>query len=387
MQNSGPQNDPNKLVQQGLAALQNKQPSEAHKIFDNLIKQGIQNASIWLALAYACRDLGDGPGLLKAVDQSLEMGPKNPRAYILKGDYFYKDEDTRAAAAFYLKGINMAPPTAQTPPDLKPEIERATTRYNAIIKQFEDHLYTETCKGYDLEAPESKRVKNAIDFIVGKKQPFLQQPKKFYFPELPNVEFANPADFDWVNKLEALTDDIRKELLNVIKVNEGFNPYLKGSENRPENDGGGLKDNDDWSAYFIWEYGKKVEENAARCPTIVKFFEDYFATPEGKGSAPSVLFSKLSPHTRIPPHNGLFNTRYICHLPLIIPEKCGFRVGNDTREWEEGKVWIFDDSIEHEAWNESEEDRYILLFEVWKPELTSVERQMIDQIVSSVEEF
>jgi aspartyl/asparaginyl beta-hydroxylase (cupin superfamily) len=260
-------------------------------------------------------------------------------------------------------------------------------RYGEIVKGFEEHLYEEVCHGLDLEAPEARRIKYTIDFFGGRKQPYLQQPKKFYFPELANIEFADPWGFDWVERLESLTDEIRKELLSVIESKQGFHPYLQGSDNRPETDGGGLKDNKDWSAYFIWEYGNKVEENAARCPTIVKFFEDYFSSSEGKGGFPCVIFSKLSPNTKIPPHNGLFNTRYICHLPLIIPDGCGFRVGNDVRKWEEGKVWIFDDSIEHEAWNNSDEDRYILLFEVWRPELTELERTMITQIQSKIEDY
>ena len=85
----------------------------------------------------------------------------------------------------------------------------------------------------------------------------------------------------------------------------------------------------------------------------------------------------LRPRTRIPPHNGLVNTRLICHLPLIVPPGCGFRVGNETREWVEGKAWVFDDSIDHEAWNDSDQTRVILLFEIWRPELTEEERALV----------
>src|SRR5260370_583499 len=79
------------------------------------------------------------------------------------------------------------------------------------------------------------------------------------------------------------------------------------------------------------------------------------------GQAPTAFFSMLQPLTRIPPHTGVTNTRLVCHVPLVIPSGCGFRVGSETRQWEPGKAWVFDDTIEHEAWNESDKPRYILI--------------------------
>src|SRR3954465_4336642 len=89
---------------------------------------------------------------------------------------------------------------------------------------------------------------------------------------------------------------------------------------------------------------------------------------------PSVLFSLLKPGAHIPPHHGMLNSRLICHLPLIVPPGCWLRVGNDTRQWEKGKLLIFDDSIEHEALNPTPDLRVILLFDIWRPELSEAER-------------
>jgi aspartyl/asparaginyl beta-hydroxylase (cupin superfamily) len=105
-----------------------------------------------------------------------------------------------------------------------------------------------------------------------------------------------------------------------------------------------------------------------------------------KGRSPAVLFSLLRPATRIPPHNGFVNTRLICHLPLIVPRGCRFRVGNDTRVPVEGKAWIFDDTIEHEAWNDSAETRVILLFEIWRPELTVEERRLVSAMFEAIDQ-
>jgi aspartyl/asparaginyl beta-hydroxylase (cupin superfamily) len=95
------------------------------------------------------------------------------------------------------------------------------------------------------------------------------------------------------------------------------------------------------------------------------------------GWGPTVVFSLLKAGTRIPAHNGMYNIRLICHLPLIVPPGCRFRVGNEIREWEVGKLMIFDDTIEHEAWNDSGEDRVVLIFDIWRPELTEEERAQL----------
>ena len=102
---------------------------------------------------------------------------------------------------------------------------------------------------------------------------------------------------------------------------------------------------------------------------------------------PAVLFSKLEPGAHIPPHHGMLNCRLICHLPLIVPDGCWLRVGNETREWQEGKLLIFDDSIEHEAKNPSGEMRIILLFDIWRPELSEAERQGISAIFDAIDTF
>jgi aspartyl/asparaginyl beta-hydroxylase (cupin superfamily) len=100
-----------------------------------------------------------------------------------------------------------------------------------------------------------------------------------------------------------------------------------------------------------------------------------------------VLFSLLRPGAHIPAHTGIINTRLIVHLPLVVPPDCQLRVGNETRTWEEGKAWVFDDTIEHEAWNRSGETRVILLLEIWRPELNATERQLVGAMLEAIDAF
>ena len=378
--------NPQLLVEQGMTALNNGRAAEARTIFEGLIQQGVANASIWLGLAYACRDLGDLEALQKAADSSIAIEPRNPRAYILKAQAFDKDGDPRAASAFYLKGLNNAPPPDRAPADLRPELVMAHERYQALIKSFERSLLSGIEGELAKAGAAGRRVADSVDFLLGRKQPYFQQPKNYFFPELSHIEFFDHSAFDWVDELEAQTDDIRAELQNVIADNSHFRPYITANAARPESDPHGLVDNDGWTAFFLWRDGVLQEDNAKLCPNTVSALSKT-PLPMTEGRAPNVLFSRLRPGANIPPHNGLINTRLICHLPLIVPDGCGFRVGNDTREWVEGKFWAFDDTIEHEAWNKGTEDRYILLFEIWRPEITEIERDLIGKILMSIDAY
>jgi aspartyl/asparaginyl beta-hydroxylase (cupin superfamily) len=101
--------------------------------------------------------------------------------------------------------------------------------------------------------------------------------------------------------------------------------------------------------------------------------------------SPSALFSVLQPHTRIPPHTGVTNARTIVHLGLIVPEKCGFRVGGETREWHEGQAFAFDDTIEHEAWNDSDQLRAVLILDVWNPHISPPERELVNRFFEAAD--
>jgi aspartyl/asparaginyl beta-hydroxylase (cupin superfamily) len=95
----------------------------------------------------------------------------------------------------------------------------------------------------------------------------------------------------------------------------------------------------------------------------------------------------LTPGARIPPHTGVTNTRLIVHLGIAVPDRCSFRVGNDTREWRRGKAWVFDDTIEHEARNDSDRTRVVLIFDIWNPYLSAAERDLVCALLAAQREY
>src|SRR5262249_19630146 len=129
-------------------------------------------------------------------------------------------------------------------------------------------------------------------------------------------------------------------------------------------------------AYFLINQGVEQPSHMARCPLTMQALKNAPLCHVGS-RAPTVFFSILDAATHIPPHSGVTNTRVTVHLPLIVPADCGFRVGNETREWVPGKAWVFDDTIEHEAWNRSDAPRAILIFDIWNPFLSAAERDAV----------
>jgi aspartyl/asparaginyl beta-hydroxylase (cupin superfamily) len=110
---------------------------------------------------------------------------------------------------------------------------------------------------------------------------------------------------------------------------------------------------------------------------------DRFPQPRIGGCSPNAMFSLLAPNTRIPPHHGVANTRLVCHLPLIVPDGCWFRVGAETRQWERGRAWVFDDTIEHEALNPSDALRVILIIDIWHAGLGPQERAAVTALLEA----
>jgi aspartyl/asparaginyl beta-hydroxylase (cupin superfamily) len=187
--------------------------------------------------------------------------------------------------------------------------------------------------------------------------------------------------------VEAAAGAMREELLAFLdEGGEGFRPYVVSDPTRPRSDYHGLIDNPAWSTLYLWEKGAPVQEAVDRFPRTFAAVKDLDLAHVG-ARAPSILFSRLQAGARIPAHHGVMNARLICHLPLIVPPGCGFRVGGETRAWREGELLVFDDTVEHEAWNDSDSDRIILIFDVWRPELSLDERRAVAAMFDAVDAY
>jgi aspartyl/asparaginyl beta-hydroxylase (cupin superfamily) len=341
------------------------------------------NAAALAQLAREARNRGDAAAEAAAIERLLAVDARNIPALIRRADLYAAAGDARSASSFYLMAIRLAPPSG-LPKELAADLARAKQACDRFAGEYRDHMLRGlAARGFD-PARSRARFADSVDLILGEKRLFLQQPKYYYFPGLPQVQFYDRALFPWFDELEAATGDIRAELEAVLEEPGAFSPYVTGHANRPKKDEDGMLNNPAWSAHYLWKNGEPVAENVARFPkTMAALRNAPLALVPNR--SPSILFSLLRPGAHIPPHNGLVNTRLICHLPVIVPAKCRFRVGNDTRDWVAGKGWAFDDSIEHEAWNGSDRTRVILLFDVWRPELTEEERRLVVSLFETID--
>jgi len=314
----------------------------------------------------------------------LATDNRNLRALIVKGDARHAAGDSRAAGNFYNTAVKLGRQMGTLPPDLAAELARAEKASRDLTGDYRRALETHlAAAGFD-EAHRTGRFQESIAILLEEKQVYLQQPTAYYFPRLPQNQFYERAEFDWVGAVEAAAGDMRAELEAVLEEDGLFRPYLQSRQDRPSYDFHGLLDNPAWSTLYLWENGGPVAKNVARFPKTFAALRDV-PMPRITTRAPSILFSLLKPGARIEAHHGMINTRLICHLPLIVPPDCGFRVGNETRAWKEGRLLIFDDTIEHEAWNHSDRDRVVLIFDVWRPELTMDERRAVTAIFEAID--
>jgi aspartate beta-hydroxylase len=371
----------------GAQALRDGRNLEAEGFLQRIVAAGQATAATWIAIALARHGDGGGAGERAALEAALQLEPRELRALIMMADH-YADAgdagDARAAHAYYVAFAKLA--EAGRDPAWQAEAQRARAMSARFEASYEAALRLQLAR-YDLDSPQARRMRRSLDLMLGKSEIYPQQPRNFYFPELPHIEYADREAFPWLDRVEAATGDIRAELLKVLEEDGSFSPYVEAEPNRPAFNDNGLIGNPDWSAFYLWKAGAPVAENVARCPkTMAALAEAPLCRVPGR--TPSILFSLLQPGMHIAPHHGFMNARYICHLPLVVPNGCAMRVGSETRAWTEGRACVFDDSIEHEAWNKNPEHlRVVLIFDVWRPELSPGERDFISSILQAVDGY
>jgi aspartyl/asparaginyl beta-hydroxylase (cupin superfamily) len=323
---------------------------------------------------------------MDAVDRALALEPRHVRALLQKASILEGKGRARDAAVTYRHALQSIPPGIDFPPALQSLLRHARATVDANNRELEAFLEK---RMQDLRARHRdtplKRFDQCVAVLLQKERVFRQQPTFLYFPQLPAIEFPERGDFPWLDAIEAQSDAIRDEFLNVLADAQGeFEPYVSFREGVPVDQWRELNHSRRWSVYYLWHEGVAMARHLARCPRTVAALGEW---PRWDAKGPTVLFSVLDAKTRIPPHVGVYNARLTVHLPLIIPAGCGLRVGAERREWTPGKAVVFDDAIEHEAWNDSDVPRAVLIFDTWNPLLSQAEREMVRALVASVDEY
>lgn len=368
--------NPQALFSLGVHEMQKGRDADAARLLELACAAAPGDLLAKLTLAIAHRRLGDAARELEAIDAALASDPYYVPALLAKAAWFERQGSAANAAMHYRVALKFSPPEPGWSPELAAQLRHARAVSEAHGNSVEARLLANAQVAmHKLPDAQAARWREAAAIASGKATAYISASNQFQVPRLPAIPFFEREQFSWVPALEATTTTIRRELDALLSdAADAFAPYVAYPAGAPVNQWGELNHSKRWSGFHLWRNGKPIEESLNRCPQTAKALEQV-GLPRIEGLCPNVMFSALAPHTHIPPHTGETNARIVAHLPLIVPNGCSYRVGGEWRSWEVGKTLIFDDTIEHEARNDSDELRVVLLFDLWNPLLTTGERE------------
>jgi aspartyl/asparaginyl beta-hydroxylase (cupin superfamily) len=346
------------------------------------------DANVLLAISVVLREQGDGAGEFAVIEAALAADPYFLPGLLAKANHLERHGRPKAAAAIYRSALQVVPHEAQWPSALRSELHHGRELVAQIGKEMAAFLAERVGTRMNALTPsEAERWREAGAILTRQSEAYPSVSARLQVPRLPAIPFFDRADFAWAPVLEARTRHISEELAAVLAADRGeFNPYIAQPSGTPLNQWRELNHSPRWSSYFLWQNGQPVSAHQSRCPVTTQALAEV-ESADIPGLCPNAMFSALAPHTLIPPHHGETNARLVVHLPLVLPEPCSFRVGFEQRRWRMGEVLIFDDSIEHEARNDSNELRVVLIFDVWNPLLSLAERDMVRALSLATQEF
>jgi aspartyl/asparaginyl beta-hydroxylase (cupin superfamily) len=380
--------NPRALNSLGNFWLNNGKVADAVSLLTRAVAADATVPALWFNLALAHKAAGDSTSEIAALDQALALDPYFLHALVHKAVAYEKAGKQLIAARLFRNALeSIGDDIASAPAPLQPQLQHGRTivaaHQNALFAHLENHLKPLRS---ELSGAQATRFAESLEIFSGRQKYRAQEPTFYAYPGLPPLAFFERADFPWLDALEDVWRDIRDEMQQAMEQRAEFVPYIARTAGSPLNQWAELNNSDRWGAYYLYRLGERIEDHAAACPVTLKALS-HAPQPHVINNAPNAFFSHLKPHTHIPAHTGMTNTRLVVHLPLVVPEGCVYRVGNDVRKWQEGKAWVFDDTINHEARNDSDQSRTILLFDIWNPLLGDAEQRLVAEAIKAHMDF
>lgn len=377
---------------QMLAAIsfsQNKN-EEAIAYSEKLLEFDPNNLQILLAIGQACEKIGNLDQALSAYRRAALSHPGSALSYLFIGSVLQEKNDTETALKAY--GLSFVLDRAilflHEQQNVPPFIAERSRRAGALIEGKFADLQTKAIDDLEtsLDADLSRIRKTCWYGTHQGALPYrdnLQRPEGNYIPGLDPEPVFGKEQFDWAEAIEAQYPEIREEILANLNLDadEDCRPYLTQglNEHHPLS---GLSGDKNWSSVHLYKEGMANDAALKRFPKTAAALRNVEHTTRN-GLPLEIFVSALKPKTAIAPHFGLTNAGITVHLPIVIPEgDAAIRVGKEKHSWREGELFFFDDAFEHEAWNNTDELRIVLIFEVWNPNLTKAEQTALDTLVT-----
>lgn len=231
-------------------------------------------------------------------------------------------------------------------------------------------------------AAETRRIRDAVWPLLDEREINYahdrQRAQVFSIRYAEAPPFFEREELPWCGGLERQFEEIRAEILSGLDLEADGRPYLGDGHKLEGEQWEPVVNKMSWASVHLYSQGAVNRSVIDKFPkTLAALAEVPLAT--FRGNPAEVFVSVLAPGIRIPAHYGVSSAILTVHLPILVPDGCGLMAGDVTRIPEEGKILAFDDTWEHSAWNTSETERVVLIFEVWHPQLTEIEREAVLQ--------
>lgn len=376
-----------------IASLRDGKNFRAVAMLERAVAAEPANAISQHNLGRAYEAVGNLDAAIESLGRAVQLRPAYHVARIRLATLLEHRGEAERAVLHYARALSDAQrqgrwlDPAGTPASLRPQVERAVLAVRQYRAAALARLMDRLSARYGRESLD--RIERAIRIYLREENAVYpdprQQPTFLYVPGVPPTAYFDRSLFPWIDTFESRTGEIREELLGVLPTESGRERVFTSDELETQNLRG-TQGPVSWTGYYFYRHGERREENCARCPRTATAIDalPLSIVPE---HGPEILFSVFTPGTHLLPHQGVTNTRVVGHLPLIVPSNCALNVGGELHEWQEGRVVVFDDTYEHEAWNRSDETRVVLIFDLWNPYLTEAERAAVTDLVVEIGEF
>jgi len=372
-------------------ALRRGQAAAAVSLLESALRLAPGHPQLNIDLAIALANADDFPAAISSLEATLGTTPDNSPAWLLLGQLRDSTGDRAGALKAWYQAITRAQRAGfwkdreTTPVHLLDAVIDAI----AAVRQGRRELFfavLDTAR-QQFGAKAVTRVERALTGYLGEWDSTpadpRQRPKFFFFPDLPNPPYHDPALQPWAGQLLAAFPQIRADALRVLNEDRRL-PNFIPADARVEDYVSGAGAAPSWEAFFFYRRGTRFAANHERCPATSAALES-IELCRIADQAPEILFSILKPGSHINPHHGVSNVRLVMHLPLSVPHSCALNlVGHGEHHWQEGRLVMFDDTYLHEAWNRSDETRIVLLMDCWNPHLTAPEKIAVKELIEMI---
>lgn len=371
-----PSNDDIQILSgQADAAAARRDLPAAAALLAELAVRDPRDAATWKKLAAIRRALGQDADAMTAIGQALSIEPRDPLSLLMKGGLAEANGDD--AEEPYRAALSLIDDADAAPPALRVRLVHAQRYCDAAHRARADRLSaiaTTLTAQIGCSTAERARIDAFVQGIADAVSPVL--------PMLARFPYHDPAAFPGLIDAARRYDLYTADYLQLMADHAGAAaPYVDHPTDVPLDQWADLNRSRQWSAAHLWRGGTVVHDNADRCPSTIAAFAR-LPTPSIGGRSPNLMFSILAPHTHIPPHVGVTNVRLVVHIPLIVPEHCSLTVGGERRAWVLGEAIVFDDTIEHDAVNDGDDTRVVLIGDLWHPDLSANERTVLHALMA-----